>query len=50
MALSVGPRVSCFLLQILSNILDGIALEHFFLFFFSLWEHLLIPVKLYARL
>lgn len=34
MALSVGPRVSCFLLQILSNILDGIALEHFFLFVF----------------
>lgn len=33
MALSVGPRVSCLLLQILSNTLDGVAL----VLFLSLW-------------
>jgi len=48
MAVSVGPRVSCFLLQMRSNHFVGtIPILHFALFPMS--EHLITPVKLYGR-
>lgn len=48
MAVSVGPRVSCLLLQMLPNPLVRTApILHFALS--PMCEHLITPVKLYSR-